>query len=147
MPNIASILKAEISRIARREVRAQTAGFKKSLAACRSEIADLKRRAAALESALRRAIKPGPKAPASAAGSDAVQTLRFSAKGFASQRRRLGLSAEDVGLLLGASGQTVYNWEHGTARPRAKHLPAIAAIRNLGKKQARAELASLRGKS
>ncbi len=73
-----------------------------------------------------------------------AQKLRFTAKGLASQRRRLGLSALDCGLLVGASGQSIYNWEEGKARPRAKHLSAIAALRTLGKKDAAARLSSLR---
>jgi DNA-binding transcriptional regulator YiaG len=73
-----------------------------------------------------------------------AQTLRFSAKGLASQRRRLGLSALDIGLLVGTSGQSIYNWEEGTARPRAKYLPAIAALRTMGKKEAAERLALLR---
>ena len=64
------------------------------------------------------------------------KALRFSAKGLASQRRRLGLSADACGLLLGASGQSVYNWEAGKARPRASHLVAIVALRGLSKTQA-----------
>lgn len=144
MPNIAVLLKNEISRIARKEVRTQVAGFKKSVSAYRSEIAELKRRAAALEQALRRVGKKPPPVADAAARDSTSHALRFSAKGFASQRRRLGLSAEDVGLLLGASGQTIYNWESGKARPRARHLPAIAALRTCGKKQAMAQLAALR---
>ena len=71
-------------------------------------------------------------------------SFRFSAKGLASHRKRLGLSAHDCGILLGASGQSIYKWEDGKARPRAKHLPAIAALRTLGKKQAEALLESRR---
>jgi len=54
----------------------------------------------------------------------------------AAQRKRLGLSAAECGLLIGASAQSIYNWEEGKARPRAKHLPAIFALRNLGRRQA-----------
>ena len=54
------------------------------------------------------------------------------------------LVAIACGVLLGASGQSVYKWEDGKARPRAKHLPAIAALRTLGKKQAAAILAQRR---
>ena len=145
MPNIASILKDEISRVARKEVRAETQSLKKAVGTYRTEIAALKRRSQALEQELRRLSKESAKAaPPLAADEETLQTLRFSAKGLASQRQRLGLSAEDCGLLLGASGQSVYNWEAGKARPRANHLPAIAALRSLGKKQAAAHLASLR---
>ena len=53
MPNIASILRDEISRVARKEVRSETAGLKKAVSAYRAEIAALKRRAQALEQELR----------------------------------------------------------------------------------------------
>jgi len=146
MPNIASILKSEISRVARKELRGETAGLKKAVGAYRSEIASLKRRTQALEQQLRRLSKAGARAaPAAADGDGAVETRRFSAKGLASQRRRLGLSAADCGLLVGASSQSVYNWEEGKVRPRAAHMPAIAALRTLGKREATARLESLRG--
>ena len=54
----------------------------------------------------------------------------------ASQRRRLGLSAAECGLLIGASAQSIYNWEEGKTRPHAQHLPAIFALRNVGRRQA-----------
>lgn len=148
MPNIASVLKAEIARVARKEIRGETQALKKAVSAYRSDIAALKRRAQALEQQLRRLSKRGAKGagaePADAQGDGADQPFRFSAKGLASHRKRLGLSAHDCGLLLGASGQSVYKWEEGGVRPRAKHLPAIAALRSLGKKEAAARLAALR---
>jgi DNA-binding transcriptional regulator YiaG len=39
-----------------------------------------------------------------------------------------------MGKLFGASGQSVYKWERGEARPRAANLPGIAAVRKLGRK-------------
>jgi DNA-binding transcriptional regulator YiaG len=142
MANIASLLKSEISRVARKEVRGETAGLKKALSNYRSEIAALKRRAQALESELRRLGKAAGKA-APAAHEAPTRAQRFSAKGLASQRKRLGLSAQDCGVLVGASGQSIYNWEDGKARPRAKHLQALAALRGMGKKEAAARLREL----
>jgi DNA-binding transcriptional regulator YiaG len=145
MPNIASILKSEIARVARKEIRGETLQLKKAVGAYRSQIAALKRRAQALEQQLRGLRKGGAKpAPAAEADDESMGSFRFSAKGLASHRKRLGLSAHECGILLGASGQSVYKWEDGKARPRAKHLPAIAALRTLGKKQAAAILASRR---
>jgi DNA-binding XRE family transcriptional regulator len=136
MSNIASILKAEISRVARKQVRSETSTLKKVISAYRSEIAALKRRAQALEQGVKQVgrTRRGPTTPRL----DGVpeKALRFSAKGLASHRSRLGLSAHEVGLLVGASGQSVYLWERGKARPRVSHLAAIAALRSLGKKQA-----------
>ena len=144
MPNIASILKSEIARVARKEVRGETLGLKKAVVAYRTEIAALKRRTQALEQELRRLSKASAKAAPVVAAEVSSKKLRFSAKSLASQRRRLGLSAEDCGLIVGASGQSIYNWEQGKARPQAKHVPAIAALRTMGKKEAAERLASLR---
>ena len=114
------------------------------MSAYRAEIAALKRRAQALEQELRRLNKGSTNAaPAAAAEEPSREALRFSAKSLAAQRQRLGLSADDCGRLVGSSGQSIYNWEAGTVRPRAKHLPAIAALRQLGKKEAAAHLATL----
>jgi DNA-binding transcriptional regulator YiaG len=135
MPNIASALKNEISRVARKEARAETAALKKSATAHRKEIATLKRRTQALEQLVRRVAR-GKTEVQKAPISEIPEGQRFSAKGLASQRKRLGLSAAEVGTLLGTSAQSIYNWEQGKSRPRAGHLPAIAALRTLGKKTA-----------
>jgi DNA-binding transcriptional regulator YiaG len=140
MPNIASLLKSEITRIARKEIRVEVESLKKSFGGYRSEIAALKRRAQSLEQQVKRLEKLAPR-PAAVTPSETGKALRFSAKGLAKQRQRLGLSAESVGALVGASGQSVYMWESGKARPRATHLAAIAALRTLSKKRAAEALA------
>jgi DNA-binding transcriptional regulator YiaG len=137
MSNVASVLKEEISRVARKEIRREISALKKSSTVHRSEIAALKRRVLELEHHLRRIGRAGGAAKPTAANEDSVSPgTRFTAKGMAAQRQRLGLSAAECGLLIGASSQSIYNWEDGKARPRAQHLPAIFALRNLGRRQA-----------
>jgi DNA-binding transcriptional regulator YiaG len=142
MANLASMLKVEIARVARRELRAELQGLKKANATYRSEIAQLKRRAAALEQQVKRLGK-GSRSAAAQREEAEDQKLRFSAKGLASQRKRLGLSAEAFGALIGASGQSVYKWESGKIRPRARLLPKIAELRGIGKREAAARLQGL----
>jgi DNA-binding transcriptional regulator YiaG len=142
MSNIAALLKTEIARVARKETRAEIQALKKASAHYRSEIAALKRRAASLEQQLKRLSKGASKRQEPRDSDDGPQ-LRFSAKGFASQRSRLGLSAEECGALIGASPLSVYNWEKGKVRPRPAHLPAIAALRKMGKKEAAARLQAI----
>jgi DNA-binding transcriptional regulator YiaG len=143
--NMAAVLKSEIVRLARKELRNETQALKKAAGHHRSEIAALKRRVQELERQVRRQGKAF-KAPDRDHEIEAVGTtkLRFSAKGLAAQRKRLGLSAHDVGLLVGASGQSVYNWESGQIRPRDAQLPAIAALREMGRREASARLEALR---
>lgn len=54
MPNIAIALKSEISRLARKEIRAETGSLKKAASQYRSQLAALKRRVETLERQLRR---------------------------------------------------------------------------------------------
>lgn len=147
MTNLANTLKSEIARIARKEMRAELDALKKSVGAYRSEIAALKRRANALEQELRRVARAVPKAPPKAVVAPSARKTRFDAKALGVLRQRLGLSAHELGLLVGASGQSVYNWEAGEIRPRDKHLPAIGALRAMGKKAIHARLAELVGDS
>jgi DNA-binding transcriptional regulator YiaG len=141
MANIASLLKSEISRIARKEVRAETQTLKKASAQYRSDIAALKRRVAEQDRLIARLKKSKPVAAAER-GEDAPQR-RFRADGFASLRKKLGLSAADMGKLLGVSLQTVYHWEKGQSRPRASQMQGIAEVRKLGKRGAAARLAEI----
>lgn len=141
MPNIATALKQEISRLSRKELRAETESLRKAVAAYRREIAALKRRMETLERQHKRVAKVIPSKPAEKAGNDV--SLRFRPSGFAQHRKRLGISAREMGLLLDASPISVYKWETGQARPRAKHLAAIASVRKMGKREASKRLEAL----
>ena len=60
--------------------------------------------------------------------------------GFAALRKKLGLSATDMGKLIGVSAQSVYHWETGKTKPRASQLSAISAVRKMGKREVAAKL-------
>lgn len=139
MPNIQTLLKSEIARIARKEVRAETERLKKSSTQYRSQIAALKRSVAALQKQLNRQ-RGGAVAAEGGEEAEGPRGFRFSAKGLAAQRRRLGLSAREVALLLGVSTLSVYKWEQGKARPRARQMEAISQLRRMGKREAAARL-------
>ena len=134
MPNIGSVLKSEISRVSRKEVRGETQALKKSISQYRTQIADLKRRMQALEQQVKRLGKVTVKAGAPQAEVEPQTKIRFSAKSLIAQRRRLGLSAAALARLLGVSALSVYKWESGNTRPRAKQIEAIAALRGMGKR-------------
>ena len=138
MANIATALKEEISRIARKEIRAETEALKKTSAKYRSEIAELKRRLAAAEKGLQ--IKPKKSALAEGETEVPAEKIRFSAKGLRANRERLGLSAADMAKLLNVSAATLYNWEQEKTKPRDSQLVAIASVRKMGKKEVAAAL-------
>jgi DNA-binding XRE family transcriptional regulator len=143
MPNVAALLKEEITRLSRKEVRRQLAGTKKASAQYRHHIAALKRQIGSLErevSALRTRVLERTLQAVTAP--DGTKT-RFLAKGLRSHRARLGLSAEEYGRLAGVSAQTIYSWERETSTPRAAQRASLAAIRSLGKGKARTRLEAM----
>jgi DNA-binding transcriptional regulator YiaG len=142
MSTFANQLKSEISRLAKKEVRAEVQALKKASAAYRGEIAALKRRIAELESLVKKLGKGAVRAKVvETASADAAEGLRFRVAGFASLRKKLGISAAEMGKLLGVSAQSVYHWETGKTKPRASQLVAIAAVRKMGKRDVAAKLA------
>lgn len=143
MPNIASILKQEITRLARREARTLTKPLQRAVAQFRREIAELKRRNAKAQLELKRIKRLSGDAAAPKQAEDDTARARFSVVSVKSQRRRLNLSAAEFGKLIGVTGHTVYMWEHGVSRPRASQRAAFAGVRLLGKKAARARLEQL----
>lgn len=147
MTNLAAALKAEVARIARKELRIETEVLKKTVATQRAEIAALKRRTQDLEKSLKELMRlvsrGGQSTPAERKGVE-ERHLRFRAAGMASNRKRLGLSAVDFGLLIGATGQSVYLWERGKSKPNPENLAAIAALRGKGKREVVTRLDALK---
>lgn len=140
MPNIAKVLKEEIARVARKELRTETHQLKKASAHYRSEIAALKRRIAAIEQLVGHLRKGAARKASSSGTGQPANGFRFSASGLQAQRKRLALSASEAALLLGVSDQSVYKWENGKTRPRASQFASIAALREMSKKEAASRL-------
>ena len=140
MPNIASVLKDEITRLCRKEIRAQLEPIRNSSGNYRREIAELKRRIAGLErqnGKLRKQIPETSTEPA-----EENRPLRFVAKGLSSLRKRLGLSIDEFAKLLDVSPQSIYNWQTGKTVPRRAQLEKLASVRSIGKREARTILAA-----
>jgi len=145
MPNIGVLLKDEISRLCRREIRKTVASVKKASAAYRRDIASLKRQVAALQ---KKSASLEKRTNVAARDSNPRtlpdRPVRFVAKGLRSLRLRLGLSAAQLALLLDVSEQSVYNWETKKATPRKEQLAAIIAMRGIGKREAQERLDAIK---
>ncbi len=136
MPNLASVLKEEIRRLARREARAQIGSLKSASAQYRRDIAALKRRVNEQERTIARLQKQAATGKAAAASIENGPFVRFSPDWVANHREKLGLSAADYATLVGVSPITIYSWEKGRSRPKQKQLQAWGAVKKLGKREA-----------
>ena len=147
MPNIAVTFRQEITRLARREIRSQTQVLRKASAQFRKDIAELKRQASILKAEMNRLGHQVGKDIAPQIAEAEPSTGRYSAKSVITQRKRLGLSAADFGKLIGVTAQTIFNWEHGSSRPRQAQISALVSIRNMGKREATARLEQILAKA
>ncbi|MEO0476031.1 MAG: hypothetical protein AAF085_08715 [Planctomycetota bacterium] len=147
MPNLGSVLKEEIARLARKEIRAQVGKTQKQVAEQRREIAELKRvntdltrRINFLEKRekqrLEQPAEPKVIIQKADGSTEAESTARFSPKWLAKHRAKLDLSAADYAKLVGCSALSIYKWEKGESTPRAKQREALASIRGIGKREA-----------
>ena len=143
MPNIGALLKQEITRLSRREIRGEVQATRKASAQFRKHIAALRRQVATLERQVALIQRRVLATPSVVKSNSALRNVRFVAKGLKSQRIRLGLSAADYGSLVGVSAQSIYNWEQGHASPRPAQLKIIAALRGVGKRDAQERLKHL----
>ena len=143
MANLAAVLKSAIRRLARGEARDVTAVSRRAAAQHRRDLAELKRQVATLERKVALLEKRTWREVAPVAKAKNAESLRFSAKGLASRRQKLGISGADYATLLGVSTQTLYNWEQGRSKPRKEQLAKLAALRGISKREAVARLEQL----
>lgn len=141
MPNVALVLKAEIARISRLEIKEHLISLHDSMVALKKTVSELKYRTAVLESDNKRLLslqktvqELKPQTPQEIKGK-----VRLSSKGIRKLRTKLGLSQSAFADLLGVTSQAVYSMENkeGKLRLRPATLLNLLEVRKMGKREAR----------
>jgi len=148
MTAFSEAFRAEVLRMARKEIKGELGNLRKTVTAQRSEIAALKREVKDLVSQVKglhmaaaRQVAPG-KGPVQ----DSVAPVRrgrrfqFKAEVLAAKREQLGISQQGMANLLEASTLSVSRWESGKVTPRTAQLERIQAVLKIGKREAKAKL-------
>ena len=145
MPDVARVLREEVQRLAKRQVKAGLAPIKRDTVRLKKNVADLRRELTALTRTGRELLARVTAVVATRqteVATERAATLRPTSKSLARLRRRLGLTQVEFGSLLGVSGQAVLNWERkgSRVRMRSANLAALAGIQRIGKREARRRL-------
>ena len=148
MTAFSDAFRAEVLRVARKEIKGELGNLRKTVTAQRSEIAALKRDVKDLVSQVKRLHKAAARqaAPGEVQTQDAEAPARrgrrfqFKAEALAAKREQLGLSQQAMAALLEAATLSVARWEGGKAMPRAAQLERIQAVLKMGKREAKARL-------
>ena len=140
-----TVLKAEITRVARKEAKASVEPLLKQSGVTRATLADLKRRIDVLEKASKHLnvtlAKPEPQPE-----TVPVSTREWiSGKGVKSLRQKLGLSQAEFAKLVGVTPNAVYLWESkpGMLKLRSATKASVMAVRGYSAKEAKAKLAEM----
>ena len=139
MPNLAVVLKDEIRRLAKKEVRAVAGPLRKRIAELERSGATYKRQlpgllktVARLEGEAKQRQLLGVRR-----GAEAPKGSRLGPRSIAAQRKRLKLTRKDFGLLAGVSANTIYLWENAEVAPKEKSRAVLVGLRKLGVKEVR----------
>ena len=147
MSTVMKELKAEISRLARREVRKALAPVQRVSAARRGQLADVRRQKSALQTelkALRKAVAVAAVAPEKAGPEE---RFWITGKGVRSLRKRLGLTQAKLGRLAGVSIQTIVNWEGTSGKVSLRRKETIARMREIRRLNKRTAAEQLKPRS
>ena len=142
--NVMSVLKAEISRLAKKEAKGIVAPVKKASATYRGLIAGLRKQVDALQkevSSLKRAMPKADKVLE--AKTEPEGRFWMTGQGVKAMRKRLGLTQKAFAGLAGVSSQAVVNWEKANGKVEIRRKETMAKIQGLkgkGKREVAAML-------
>jgi DNA-binding transcriptional regulator YiaG len=151
MSNVEKVLKAEISRLSRKEAKSAIGKIGKSQTGMKRIVSDLKRRIGLIEKENKRLVATMRKYQAEHPQTlpEATEKARLTSRGIRSLRSRLRLTQSDFAKLLGTTAHSVYLWERkeGSLKLRDKTKAALLSIRGLRAREAKTKLAEAEAKS
>ena len=146
MGKVEQTLRAEISRLARKEIRAAVAPLTAQTRKLKRSSSDMKKTLTALEKAVQKQLAASAAAqPVAEVSPEEATKARLSGGLIKKLRKRLGISQGDLATLVDVSQPAVASWEQGRAKPRPEARAAIVALRSQTRQQIQELLAGKAG--
>jgi len=138
MGKMEQTLRSEITRLAKRQVRAMCLPLARDVRRLKRTVSQLRRTVAVLArlGAELQAQRTAEQARLAAAPEE-VQSSRISPLLIKKLRERLGITQGELATLVGVSMSAVGSWEYGKAKPKGRNREAVVALRKLGKREVR----------
>jgi len=147
MGKVEAIIKSEIVRLAKREMRKTSFPLSKDVRLLKAVVSKLRKTIATLErSVARQAAETGKERTKLEATPEEVKISRFSPRLIRALRKRLSLTQKEMATLTGVTVGAIYQWEQGIFEPRGQKKAVLVALRKLGRRDAR-KLLTERGTS
>jgi DNA-binding transcriptional regulator YiaG len=141
MTKLESIIKSEIQRLAKHEVRSVYRPLRKEVWGLKLKLSNLIKNFAILDRLAKEAAKGKSTEPKLEASPEEVKASRLTPERIAGLRKKLGISQRELGVLVGATIGAVLSWEKGKFKPRGEKKAALVALRKVRKRDVRKMLA------
>ncbi len=146
MAKIESIIKSEITRLAKHEVRSVFRPLRKEVWRVKLKLSNLVKNFTALDAFAKEISKAKSNEPKLAASPEEVKVSRLTPQRITGLRKKLGISQRELGVLVGASIGGVASWEKGKFKPQAEKKAALVALRKVRKRDVKKILAEKTGR-
>lgn len=138
MGKLEGIIKFEIVRLAKREIRKISVPLAKDVRLLKNTVSQLRKTVLALERfAARQESKLKKEKILLEATPEEVKVSRFSPRLIRSLRKHLGITQKELAILAGVTVGAIHQWESGIFIPRAQKKSVLIALRKLGRREVR----------
>jgi DNA-binding transcriptional regulator YiaG len=138
MSKLETIIKSEIVRLAKREVRKISVPLGRDVRFLKSGVSELRKAVLTLQRITanqQKELEKG-KMPLEAAPEE-VKMSRFSPRLVRSLRGHLGITQKELAILTEVTVGAVHQWESGQFKPSMKKKAVMVALRKLGRREVR----------
>lgn len=138
MGKLEGMIKSEIVRLAKREMRKTSLPLGRDVRSLKSTVSQLRKAVSVLErfATQRQKELAKEKIPLEAAPEE-VKFSRFSPRLIRSLRKHLGVTQKELAILAGVTVGAVHQWESGMFKPGEKKKGMLVALRKLGRRDVR----------
>jgi DNA-binding transcriptional regulator YiaG len=138
MGKLEGIIKSEIVRLAKREMRKVSVPLGKDVWLLKNMVSQLRKTVSTLEriTASQEAQSKRGKVQLEA-NPEEVKIARFSPRLIRSLRNHLGITQNELAILSGVTVGAIHQWESGIFVPRAEKKGVLVALRKLGRREVR----------
>lgn len=135
MGKIESIIKSEILRLTKRELRAAFLPLKREVRGIKLRLSRLSKTFKPIDRLAREQIRQDEEKKLQLEASmEEAKSSRFTPERIRLLRKKLGISQKNLGILAGVTMGAVASWEKGKFRPNLNKKAILVAIRKIRKR-------------
>ncbi len=142
MGKVEGIIKSEIVRLAKREIRKISVPLGRDVWSLKSAVSQLRKAVLAIQRVTAQQQKDQGKGKIQLeATPEEIKVSRLSPRLIQSLRKHLGITQKELAVLAGVTVGAIHQWESGMFKPSMKKRGVLVALRKLGRREVRDLLA------